>query len=321
MPTTSPPLARRLLECLDELGVSYLVAHDPHVLYGDVPFSDVDLLLEISPWIVVDMLADSLGDMCPVIAWEYDTGSVTTFWSTLEGAEGVQLDLVCDPEGRGGYGFRTSRAFEYPTSGDWPPVMHVRGQAVYLASKRIDKAKRHSAQRAIQALVSIPGWEGDVQHLLDQSAQRQVMRAARGRFPTIMRRRVRVFLSRLGARGLSRLKHPSGVAVTLNRLDDSVAATLMSRFSRFVSHVTLSVNPSPCELWATRLRIFRPVLAISIQSDRPGVNRSPHTQLDDACRDVVFKASTITRRIIKERAAKLAGEGISAAAGSRDRVQ
>ncbi len=109
MATTDPRLALASLEGMRAAGVRFALLHGADRLSGG-EVSDVDLVVAEDPVSVVQRAAVSwqTRGLVPVVLWPYDIGgTATVFLATPDASEGVQLDLLHDPEGVGKYGVKS----------------------------------------------------------------------------------------------------------------------------------------------------------------------------------------------------------------------
>jgi hypothetical protein len=112
MATTDRAMASRALEVLRSVVPSSALLHGAGRLVGVEPLSDLDVAVDglSKDWHrhLVSALAEA--GLSPLIVWPYDSGAVSIFLVTAGLADGVQLDLLCTPQGQGRYGFRSTVA-------------------------------------------------------------------------------------------------------------------------------------------------------------------------------------------------------------------
>lgn len=138
MGTTNAELAVRVLDQLGLVEPRFVVLHGEPELSRGVARSDVDIAVAGDPrsiaWSLAEVLA--LSGMVPIMLWPYDRNSLTVFLSDLTGDGGVQLDLVCDPSGRGRYGFCTDALIDRAVPGERWPCLNADDETLYLIRKR-----------------------------------------------------------------------------------------------------------------------------------------------------------------------------------------
>lgn len=121
MGNSSTVYAQELLRALDDTGMPYAVLHGADDLVTGAPMSDVDVVVGANARYVVTQLALRQDGLKLIQVWEYDAGSLATLWSTPDGSDGVQLDLLYDPRSRGRYRVDTAALLAGTTHGIWPP--------------------------------------------------------------------------------------------------------------------------------------------------------------------------------------------------------
>ena len=139
MPITDPSFPIRFLDILETSGVGFVVLHREAELGKDSLGSDLDLTVDVPADEVVRRTAGALKEvgLIPVIRWPYDIGGAVTFFLSSEtGDEGMQVDLLHDPRGRGRYGVRTDELLKRAVMGKRYPVPHPLDEHLYLVHKR-----------------------------------------------------------------------------------------------------------------------------------------------------------------------------------------
>jgi hypothetical protein len=151
MATTNTYLAHLLLMAAHQVGADCAVLHRAEDVVASRPISDVDLIADRPGADVVTAVLPVVqqSGLRLVMLWPYDRGALTTFWMTSDGADGVQLDIAHDPDGRGKYGVRTSvmlsRALALRTV-PWLKALPEEYEDVYLLSKRLVKGDLDAAR-------------------------------------------------------------------------------------------------------------------------------------------------------------------------------
>ena len=246
--TTSAPLARAAVDSLMESGVSLALLHrEADLLSGDVG-SDVDMAVGEPPRQLLTRSLSRLhaAGLHPVVVWEYDVaGTATVFLSTGSASDGVQLDLLFDPEGHGKYGVRTKAMIDAAKPGDrWPRADRL-GELAYLIRKRQVKGDRPRMAELVAQAQSVPAAEFDeaVRTTLSDPAAGEVMAMVRERSSGGHRRPPAYWAlatQRLGRRVL----HPIGCWAELRGEGaDHQSRALAARFGRFLLRGVASARP------------------------------------------------------------------------------
>lgn len=181
MGTTDVSLGLRLLDCLDRLDVDYAVLHNADALVAGSQTSDIDLVVAGDPWEVIARLVDERSSHGLVLAmlWEYDRCSLTSFWISGSCDDGIQLDLLADPRGRGRYGLLTVAALADKVGGrEGRPQLSATAEAAYTLSKRIVKRDHQRALAALVALETVEGANAEpaLRRLLSPRMRRRAVR-------------------------------------------------------------------------------------------------------------------------------------------------
>jgi hypothetical protein len=184
--------------------------------------------------------AESRHGLSLVMTWEYDLGALTSFWMSKDGSDGVQLDLLEDPHGRGRYGFRTERAFRFADTTEWPPRLSGPAMLVYLLSKRIAKGDFDRADGIIRELNAVSCFQ-DL-GLLSRRVRRLIARAISGNFPSSRYRQYLKWRNRASVLGIRRLAKPTGIVVSVPATDENTLRHICNRFSLVLVRVSLSAG-------------------------------------------------------------------------------
>ena len=162
MPTTSGELARACLAGLRDAGAKFAVLHDYEQLESD-QISDVDIVVGQDPRTVIRATERCGAErgLLPIILWPYDIGgTVTLFLATPDARDGVQLDMLHDPDGVGRYGVRSEILLQFVEERPIAPVVDSAARLLYLWQKRTPRARPtdsiHCAKKR-QGLTST-GW-------------------------------------------------------------------------------------------------------------------------------------------------------------------
>jgi len=248
--TTNARLAAAVLDSLEGSGLEFAVLHgEEAIAAGDVT-SDLDVVVAIHPIAAVAQAAAQLesAGLFPVIVWDYDVGgTATVLLATRDASEGVQLDLMYDPSGRGKYGARTGPMLASRVSGVRWPTVGDEHRIAYLIRKR-----------------HVKGDEGRLNVLLSEARQifqPQFMTLVRETFSRRVADSIQDLVDGRGSarrvpypggyrfrnawRRAKRILHPTGFWVEI--ADESAAEAVVEvaeRFKRFLPAVAVGVRPS-----------------------------------------------------------------------------
>lgn len=252
MGSTNPQIGVQLLGAMSNAGVEYALLHNAGDLLRDGHFSDIDVAVAESPFAVIRKLQDAERRHCLTLAmiWQYDVNSFTTFWLSTKSTDGIQLDLLCDPHGRGSYGLQTGIAIAAYSERFGTDLRALCSEArlVYLLSKRLAKGDLARAYNALESLASFnPPTElrSLMTDLLSQRRMRAIFRQLRSPThvtPTAARRAQQ--LRRIGIRSVWRTVVPTGSIVNLPYLPDDRLFELKSSLARIFPRVAISRWPA-----------------------------------------------------------------------------
>lgn len=279
---TDPELAKRLLQLLDGTNQSWALLHGAERLRQGTLDSDLDLVISRRPETIIPELAAlaASAGLLPVLSWRYDAVSLTTFWSSSDASEVVQLDLTHDPKGYGKYGVKTGKLLEAATeSADWP-VCDGLDEQLYLLSKRLYKGQCDAAAMIANVLRDDPRAARRSHDLMSGATARAVMAyLERGRY----RRPPRLLEVR---RVPGRLLRPTGHVLVVS---PRVKVDLASRLRLLAPDVRVA------GLQHSMVRSRRPYITIN---DRPipGALRIRATAIDEAVSLAVRQMSETTLR-------------------------
>lgn len=141
MATTDPRLARATLDAMTSSGVQFALLHDSSRLASE-DISDLDVVVDGPPGAMVKASAEAWQacGLRVILAWRYDIGGTTTvFLATSDARDGVQLDLMYDPDGVGKYGVRSPVLLASADSDASPPSISETANLVYRWRKRTVK--------------------------------------------------------------------------------------------------------------------------------------------------------------------------------------
>jgi hypothetical protein len=246
-----------VLDVLDRRGVEYAVLHAAERIRAGTVASDLDIVVAGDPGILIAGLVDELRDvgLTPVMDWNYDLGGTRTVFLAADGGQdGIQLDLLADPEGRGRYGVRSNLLLAGRHFDGRLPVLAARDEVVYLLSKRLIKGDRRRVAELVAAASADPEVPSRVAQLLVPSvatAVRAVLDGRRAKPPARPGRRLAT-----GVRLARRFSRPVGFWFHIT--DRRVAEEVRDRVARFIPHVTLAAvsdgrSTAVWRRWRTRL--------------------------------------------------------------------
>ena len=236
------------LEAMEDAGIRFAFLHGRKRLSGSAEdLSDIDLVVEQDPWSVVQRVAPAwtVRGIVPVVIWPYDIGgTATVFLATPDARDGVQLDLLHDPDAIGKYGLSSSALLATATSSTGFPAVSDIASLVYRWRKRALKrdvpglreleelASGVDKHDLLSTSLAITGSTDTATQMLGESHA-----ASKQRMP---RHSVRRML-----RLTRRLAEPIGFWAHVS--DEGVARETVRRFSRFL--VSSSAGATPTRLW------------------------------------------------------------------------
>jgi hypothetical protein len=263
--------------CAVESVTSMAILHREAAVASHVVESDVDLCISGHP---VQVMAGVARDLAAargylVLAWNYDRGSYSFFFSRPDATSGAQIDVVSDDRGRGRYGVRSGAMLASTVPGArWPRVSPM-DEALYELRKsqvKGDIARVVEARNTVDALGNRGGIER-ARVIFSRPAQAAVVAAlsdnsARHRTVPPM------WLSRLMRP--SRLVRRCGFwAVVLDRGLENEARQAVSRFENVLVGARMVAEPSRTCLVRT---LWRPLLLVS--TARPRLSPRPDVVLE-----------------------------------------
>jgi hypothetical protein len=272
--TTSTELARTALRELELAGVAFAVLHGEERVARGEPTSDVDLVVDRpAPEVVARTAAAWAGSgLVAVMMLPYDVGCCAVFLTDSTASEGVQLDLMHDPEGRSRLRVRSTQLLAHAEPGVSFPRVRRLEAATYLLQKRSWKQQHLEADQLRAELATLGGPAGI---LSTGDPFRWVQRAAW-----------------FGDRVL----HPVGSWVDVPA---PLAAAVAERFGRFL--VRAVVVRRHRDAWLVPRLLLRPSLVVT-----SGVPVGPHARvacshLDETCEAVVAHlARRVNERLERE---------------------
>lgn len=155
MATTSGQLALEAVDAVAAAGLRFSVIHEEARLAEGSVSSDVDLVIDRPVGALVRTVAAAwVGrGLWPLIVWPYDVGGTgTVFLTTADAGDGVQLDMLFDPRGRGQYGAMSGEILARSEEGIRFPAVSPGAAAPYLLSKRLRKGQHDEAGVLIRSV-------------------------------------------------------------------------------------------------------------------------------------------------------------------------
>ncbi|MGH8950712.1 MAG: hypothetical protein ACRDX9_04745, partial [Acidimicrobiia bacterium] len=135
MATTSSDAAFEAVAALEEAEVRFAVLHGEGELARREVDSDIDIVSDRPVHELVRASARhwAAAGLYPMIVWPYDVGGTgSVFLATQDAQQGVQLDLLHDPSGRGRYGARSDRLLSVSRPGSRFTTVAPGEQMAYL---------------------------------------------------------------------------------------------------------------------------------------------------------------------------------------------
>ena len=238
MATTSAEAARSLLDGLGRAGIEYAVLHGEERLSGDGPLSDVDVITRRAAGEVLSSLTRVVNPHkhTLVMHWEYDDGAVSSFWLDQSGRQGVQLDILHDPAGRGRYGFKTDVALDSAGEGTRFPKLRSDHELLYLGVKRFRKGDWDVLAKIRPLLGGAieSGYE-----VLSDRGSRQLGDAFIGRPVASSRRYMERAKEIASLRAVRRVVHPIGVVALISPISVEDLGWVAEVLDRVLINVTV----------------------------------------------------------------------------------
>ena len=239
MANTSLEVTKVALEALAESGIKWALLHGSADL---VPTkfhnSDLDIVVDRPPRLLLPALRKSLNrrGLSPILLSRYDAGETSfLFCANKDGSEGVQLDLLYDPDGRGVLRLPSTALLEEVEKRGPLGVASVAEEVelIYLRRKafrkrqpeRLEMLRQLTAQQDAKALLRtshrLTGTDGDARWLL---SDRPMSFSGRS-FVNLV-----VQLPRI----VGRVRTPSGFWLHIPGDNSQIALGLQAKFERFL---------------------------------------------------------------------------------------
>jgi len=287
MATTSPDAAFEAVVAIEEAEVRFAVLHGEGELAGRQVDSDIDLVADrpVHELVRASALHWANAGLYPVIVWPYDVGGTGSVFLTTEDArQGVQLDVLHDPPGRGRYGARSDRLLDAPIAGSRFATVAPGEQMAYLLTKRLGKGDTAGARTLVESAtptdIAFDVLRPDIADLVRSFVENGTSPRGWDRRPVPGH-----FIARLG--------RPAGGWVELRgEGSKDVATELISRFARFLPH-TRCIGSPHIGTWATSVAPIRWRAGLVVShGKRIGITPRPDISIDDSAS--VSEAAAIT---------------------------
>lgn len=245
MATTDPELVSLVLAALDEAGIRLAVLHhEPAVARGQIA-SDIDIAVDRPVRSVVAVLRRALYPHGRIITlWRYDISGTALFIVRPDVRQGVQIDVLYDPDAIGKYGVRTNVLLARRVSGERWPRPHRLDELLYLASKRRVKGDAVHAYALLDEASRLDGYRSHVRSLLSPAMREALDEMRHSRSSTGMGLPSMPDVARI----VDRVLRPAGFWVELMAGAGMVqhpAQLLGQRLERILPWVHVSAAP-PC---------------------------------------------------------------------------
>lgn len=296
MATTDANLAVAVLDALEESGVEFAVLHGETEIASGRATSDLDLVVATNPIFALERASALLhrAGLSPILAWDYDVaGTVTVFLATSNASEGVQLDLMHDPDGRGRYGARSGLMLASSMRGTrWPTVtpLHQLGYQIRKRHVKRDPARLETLLSEARSMTH-DTFRPAVRDAFSTRAAESITALVAGQRMGSKAPYPHGFRYRDSARKLTRIIRPAGFWAEIAGESTAIAAhAVAARFSRLLPRVATSERPRKNAAMQLNWLVsevapvrWRAGLFVSSASD-PGIPRSDVT-LDDGSTD------------------------------------
>lgn len=245
MATTDGRHARAAVEAMLRTGVGMAVIHGEEELAAARVSSDVDLVVDRPIFSVVAAARENWeqAGLRAIMAWPYDVGGTGSIFLATPGArDGVQIDVLFDPEGAGRYGVRSGELLVRLEQGTVFPRVSADAAAIYLLSKRLGKRQLSEAEAIAARLQASPS-----DQLISALTRADVSRGLR---EFVHEGRDMVIRQRVSGFRPNRIRHPVGAWIDVG--DESaptLALELAEHFGRWVP-ITRSATPVRSASWA-----------------------------------------------------------------------
>jgi hypothetical protein len=251
MATTSPDAAFDAVAAIEEAKVSFAVLHGEAALARREVDSDIDVVSDRPVYELVRASTQHWAavGLYPLIVWPYDVGGTgSVFLTTQDAQQGVQLDFLHDPSGRGRYGARSDRLLDVPVAGRRFTTVAPGEQMAYLLAKRIGKGDPAGARRLVEGAssrdIALDVLRPDIADVVRSFVENGTTPRGWDRRPA-------------PGHFITRLLRPAGGWVELRgKGSERVATELTSRFARFLPHARCIASPHFAG-WATSVAPVR----------------------------------------------------------------
>ncbi len=298
MATNSPELGVALLDALAATDVAFAVFHNERGIAANEVYSDLDLVVDRDPNLVVHALGSALAalGLSVVARTNYDHCAIGYFLVDPAATRSLQLDLVHDPRGRGKFGIRTDIALAAARQGErWMTLSEI-DEVVYLLFKRHLKQdqSRFREVKARGPSIGTAQIEERARTLLTRRSRRALNATLKTGLARSIRTRDLSYHLRTVSRYARRVARPAGFWLHVEDSTPELSEALAHRFATALpisrSIGTVPDNPRRTSWWlqtVAPLR-WRPDLAVSYGGrvrgfPRPDLSLHP-AELSDLCR-------------------------------------
>jgi hypothetical protein len=232
----------RVLDVFNEAAIPFAVLHGEELIGSDSLRSDVDVVVGLPVSTVIARVLKSIeaAGLRIAVRWPYDLGDGTSslFFTTPNGDQGAQVDLLYDPKGLGRYGLHSNAILDNSVPGKRYRVPSELDRRLYLLQKRLRKHQlgRVAAERErfVGSFTAREGLER-AKTLFSPDSRNRIIAAletgatrARFQLPSTLRNL---------PRRLRRIRRPIGLWVELvgsDEVAEQLAGALVSRFGRWL---------------------------------------------------------------------------------------
>jgi hypothetical protein len=249
MATTNARLAAVVLDSLAQSGLEFALLHNEEAVATGTVASDLDVVVGLRPEAAIEQASPFLeaAGLRPIMVWDYDVGATATFFlATHDASEGVQLDLMYDPAGRGKYGAKTVPMLASSFPGvRWPHVGPAHRTA-YLIRKRFVKQDAIGLRRQITEAGQFASvdFSAVVRETFSRPVANSVLELVGGRGLSSHVPYPAAYGARNLMRRLRRVVRPTGFWVEISGQSAiEVAEGVANRFLRFLPVVAATERP------------------------------------------------------------------------------
>lgn len=257
MATTSSRLAVAALDAMRSAGVTFALLHGAE-RFSEERLSDVDVVTDRDATSVISASAADWWErgLRPVVSWPYDLGGTSVFLSTRDASDGVQLDLMFDPGGRGTYGLRSPALLATAAVEDGLQQVSPEATLLYQWRKRTAKGQ-HERLRELREGRNTIDRDGLLVLSEALTGSAEIAREILGELPPGSVRQP-LHPGRELSRLFGRARRPIGFWAHASSRE--IAVTVSSRFGRFLVSTSSTKTPPPVRQpvwWLRKVLPFR----------------------------------------------------------------